>query len=100
MKTVSPSLIPEQPANRESLLTFPSAFPVKVIGRDTPEFHQTVVAAFSRHAAPFDTLPVSRQPSREGRFISLTVTIVANSRAQLDALYTELSGSAHVLLTL
>ena len=70
------------------------------MGRDTPEFHQTVAVAFSRHAAPFDTLPVSRQPSREGRFISLTVTIVADSRAQLDALYTELSGSEHVLLTL
>ncbi len=83
-----------------SALTFPTAFPIKVMGRDTPEFHRTVAAVFSRHAAPWETLPVSRQPSSEGNFISLTVTIVAESRAQLDALYTDLSGSEHVLVTL
>ncbi|MGH8398141.1 MAG: YbeD family protein [Gammaproteobacteria bacterium] len=93
-----------QPADKnaqpESALTFPCEFPIKIMGRDTPEFHQTVAAAFSRHAAPLDSLQVSRQPSREGRFISLTVTIMADSRAQLDALYSELSGNSHVLVTL
>jgi len=100
MKT--PSALPESAKTLKttSPLTFPTAFPIKVMGRDTPEFHQTVTAVFSRHAAPWDTLPVSRQPSSEGNFISLTVTIVAESRAQLDALYTELSGSEHVLVTL
>jgi uncharacterized protein len=70
------------------------------MGRDTPEFYRAVAAVFSRHAAPWETLPVSRQPSSEGKFISLTVTIVAESRAQLDTLYTDLSGSEHVIVTL
>jgi uncharacterized protein len=98
-KPPAPSAL-NQSSISESLLTFPSTFPIKVMGKDTPEFHQAVAEAFSRHVAPFETLPVSRQPSREERFISLTVTIVAESRAQLDALYTELSGSDHILVTL
>lgn len=100
MNNLSESHKPGPDAKTGSPLSFPTAFPIKVMGRDTPDFHQTVAAAFTRHVAPFDTLPVSRQPSSKGRFISLTVTIVAESRSQLDALYTELSGSEHVLVTL
>lgn len=81
-------------------LVFPAPFPVKVMGRDSPEFHATVAAIFARHAAALDTLPVTRQASRAGRFIALTVTITAQSRAQLDALYAELSGCEQVLVTL
>lgn len=81
-------------------LTFPIEFPVKVMGRDTPDFHATVAGIFARHVAPLESLNVSAQPSREGRFVSLTVRFTAESRAQLDALYTDLSGSQHILMAL
>lgn len=98
---ITPAFPPDgEIIQRETLLRFPVEFPIKVMGRDTPEFHQVVAAAFTRHAAPFETLPVTRQPSREGRFVSITVTIVAENRAQLDALYRELSASEHVLMAL
>jgi putative lipoic acid-binding regulatory protein len=84
----------------ESPLKFPTEFPIKIMGRDTPEFHAVVDKIVARHAAPLASLPVSRQPSREGRFISITVTITAESRAQLDALYRELSGHELVLMVL
>lgn len=100
MKTLSPSAESAQTLKTASPLKYPTAFPIKVMGRDTPEFHQAVAAVFSRHVAPWNTLPVSRQPSSNGNFISLTVTIVAENRAQLDALYTELSGCEHVLVAL
>ncbi|HEX6549532.1 MAG TPA: DUF493 domain-containing protein [Gammaproteobacteria bacterium] len=83
-----------------SPLTFPVEFPVKVMGHDTPDFHATLADIFARHVAPLDALKVSHQASREGRFISVTVIFTAESRAQLDALYTELSGNEHVLMTL
>jgi putative lipoic acid-binding regulatory protein len=83
-----------------SPLTFPIEFPVKVMGRDTPDFHATIADIFARHVAPLDALSVSRQPSREGRFVSVTVVFTAESRAQLDALYTDLSGSEHILMAL
>lgn len=84
----------------QPLLTFPTEFPVKIMGRDTPEFHAAVEEILARHIAPISELTVSRQQSREGRFISLTVTFTARDRAQLDALYRELSGHELVLMVL
>lgn len=83
-----------------SPLTFPTEFPVKIMGRDNDEFHATLAEIFARHIAPLEKLTVTRQPSREGRFISVTVVFLAENRAQLDALYSELSGNPHVLMAL
>lgn len=84
----------------ESPLKFPTEFPVKIMGRDTPEFHAMVEEILARHVAPLNSLPVTRQPSKEGRFISVTVTINAQSREQLDALYRDLSAHELVLMAL
>ena len=84
----------------ESPLKFPTEFPVKIMGRDTPEFHAMVEEILARHVAPLHSLPVTRQPSKEGRFISVTVTINAQSREQLDALYRDLSAHELVLMAL
>lgn len=86
--------------NEVSPLQFPTDFPVKIMGRDTPEFHSAVKDIVTRHAAPFDSLPVSRQPSSEGRFVSLTVTIKAESREQLDTLYRALTSHELILMVL
>ncbi|HEV2111323.1 MAG TPA: DUF493 domain-containing protein [Gammaproteobacteria bacterium] len=86
--------------SEDSPLKFPTEFPVKIMGRDTPEFHTVVEEILARHVAPLHTLPVTRQPSKEGRFVSLTVTITAQSREQLDALYRELSAHQLVLMAL
>lgn len=84
----------------DSPLKFPTEFPIKIMGRDTPEFHAVVEDILNRHAGPFSELPVKHQPSREGRFVSVTITITAQSRAQLDALYRELSAHELVLMAL
>ncbi|HLW74486.1 MAG TPA: DUF493 domain-containing protein [Gammaproteobacteria bacterium] len=86
--------------NRESPLTFPTAFPIKIMGRDEPAFHEAVEEILARHVAPLTSLPISRQPSSKGRFVSITVTIDAQSREQLDALYRELSGHELILMVL
>ena len=84
----------------DSLLKFHTSFPIKIMGRDTPEFHAVVEDIMARHAGPLDALHVIRQPSREGRFISVTVTIYDQSREQLDAIYKELSAHELVLMAL
>ena len=86
--------------SEESPLKFPTEFPVKIMGRDTPEFHAMVEEILARHVAPLHSLPVTRQPSKESRFISVTVTINAQSREQLDALYRDLSAHELVLMAL
>ncbi len=81
-------------------LRFPLEFPLKVMGRNTREFHDALAAILMRHVAPLDTLRVAQQSSREGRFISVTITFRAESREQLDALYIELTRNEHVLMAL
>jgi hypothetical protein len=40
------------------------------------------------------------RPSKAGTYLSLTITIVAQSREQLDAIYQELSSHPLVLMAL
>ena len=83
-----------------SLIKFPASFPVKIMGKDEPGFHDAVAEILARHVAPLETLPVTKQPSKEGRFVSLTVTIEARDQEQLDALYRDLSAHHLVLMAL
>lgn len=75
----------------ESLLTFPSAFPIKVMGRTQDGFAQAVVEVVKRHAPDFDPATLEMRASRENNYLSLTVTVHATSREQLDGLYRELT---------
>lgn len=86
------------PEVAQSLLTFPTAFPVKVLGKTRDDFAQTMLAVVTRHAPDFRAETVEMRPSRAGHYLSLTFTINAVSREQLDALYRELS--AHPMVTM
>ena len=83
-----------------SLLTFPCVFPMKVMGRREDGFAQTVSAIVLRHAADFHPETIEMRASKNGRYLSLTVTINARSREQLDALYSELSKHPMVMMVL
>jgi putative lipoic acid-binding regulatory protein len=84
----------------ESLLTFPCVFPLKVMGRREDGFAQTVSEIVLRHADDFHPSTLEMRTSKNGRYLSLTVTINARSREQLDALYQELSKHPLVLMVL
>ncbi|MBZ0131015.1 MAG: DUF493 domain-containing protein [Rhodocyclaceae bacterium] len=75
----------------ESLLKFPCDFPIKVMGQRQDGFAQAVLETVLRHAPDFDAAGVEMRPSAKGNYLSLTCTIRAVSREQLDALYCELS---------
>jgi hypothetical protein len=74
----------------DSLLAFPCDFPIKVMGRKEGRFAQTVMEIVLRHAPDFDAATMEMRPSRQGTWLSLTCTVRAVSRQQLDALYREL----------
>ena len=82
----------------ESLLEFPCTFPIKAMGQP-PDFEALVVAIVERHA-PHDVLGVSVRESRAGRYLAVTVRIRAHSRAQLDAIYQDLSDHERVVMAL
>jgi len=84
----------------ESLLTFPTVFPMKVLGRREDGFAQTVSGIVQKHAPDFHPSTIEMRASKNGRYLSLTVTINAKSREQLDALYSELSKHPMVMMVL
>ena len=88
------------PGAIESFIVYPTEFPIKVMGKTQAGFAQTMLAIVKRHAPDFDETTVGMRPSREGKYLSLTFTIRATSRQQLDALYGELSEHPMVSMAL
>jgi hypothetical protein len=87
-------------AEQETLLEFPCDFPLKIMGATCDDFAQTIVAVVLKHAPDFDPAGVTMRPSKAGNYLSLTCTIRATSKAQLDALYRELSSHPLVRVVL
>jgi hypothetical protein len=90
---------PDGPQEK-SLLTFPTSFPIKVMGRREEGYAQAILEVVMRHAPDFDPATMEMRPSKAGTYLSLTVTINAQSREQLDALYRDLSGHPMVMMVL
>ncbi|MDR2613797.1 MAG: DUF493 domain-containing protein [Candidatus Accumulibacter sp.] len=84
----------------DTLLEFPCAFPLKIIGRADETLAQTVLEIVRRHAPDFDGAGMETRASSGGNYISLTCVIDATSKAQLDALYRDLSGHPAVKVVL
>jgi len=87
-------------ASQESLLVFPTDFPIKVMGRRVDGFAQEIAAVVRRHAPDFDAATMEIRASREGNYLSVTATVRATSREQLDALYRALTGHPLVKIVL
>ena len=85
---------------RTTLLEFPCAFPIKIMGARVNDFAQTVLEVVLRHAPDFDAATMQMRPSSKGNYLSITCTVNATSQAQLDALYVELSSHPMVKVVL
>ena len=85
---------------RETLLAFPTEFPIKIMGRREADFAQGVMEIVLRHCPDFDPKTIEMRPSSKGKYLGLTVTIQAKSRGQLDALYRDLCGHPAVVMVL
>ena len=86
--------------NSPPTLEFPCAYPLKVMGRDNVEFRAAARAIVERHIGPLPEAIVTSRASSEGNFLAITFAITAESRAQLDALYHELSSCPEILVAL
>jgi putative lipoic acid-binding regulatory protein len=75
----------------QSLIEYPSAFPIKVMGAQVEGFESAVVAITTAFDPGFDPASIERRPSKAGKYMGLTLTVTATSREQLDELYRTLS---------
>ncbi|MFP5393409.1 MAG: DUF493 family protein [Gammaproteobacteria bacterium] len=86
--------------NADSLIEYPSDFPIKVMGATHPDFEATIVDVVLEHDPTFHIGRMEVRPSGKGNYTGLTVTVRAISRAQLDDLYRALSSHPMVKIVL
>ncbi len=84
----------------DSVFSFPCDFPIKAMGHASGNFEITVLEIVRRHAPDLTENSFKSRPSSNGKYISVTVTIRAQSRKQLDAIYMDLTACEHVLMAL
>ncbi|SFD60043.1 hypothetical protein SAMN05660831_01950 [Thiohalospira halophila DSM 15071] len=87
-------------SEEETAFEFPCTFPLKVMGSHDEAFESEVLALVRDHVGEPGEEAIQRRASRNGRYLSLTVTFTATSKAQLDDLYRALNASDRVLMTL
>ena len=75
----------------QSLIEYPSQFPIKVMGANVEGFAAAIVQVAQQFDPSFDAATVEQRPSKGGNYLGVTITITATSREQLDELYRTLS---------
>ncbi len=86
--------------NKESLIEYPCDFPIKVFGQSQQGFAQAVMEVVLRHDPGFKPASIEMKSSKNARYISLTCTVRATSREQLDAVYKDLCDHPMVVMVL
>lgn len=79
---------------------FPCDYEIKAMGIDDGRFHEVVIGIVRRHCSAVREDSLRARPSRGGKYVSVSLVIEAQSRAQLDAIYADLTAHDKVLMRL
>ena len=90
-----PDIPPEQ-----SLITYPTHFPIKVMGDNVEGFAEAIVEVVRNFDPSFDAATLERRPSKAGNYMGLTLSVRVTSREQLDELYRTLTSHPMVKVVL
>jgi putative lipoic acid-binding regulatory protein len=82
--------LPEVPPE-QSLIEYPSQFPIKVMGAKVDGFIEAITHIARQFDPGFDASTIEQRPSKGGNYLGLTITITATSREQLDEVYRTLT---------
>jgi uncharacterized protein len=85
------SPLPAGPSRSDSLIEYPSRFPIKVMGLKVEGLVHAVTTVAAAFDPGFDASTVELRESSGGKYLGVTITITATSREQLDELYRTLS---------
>ena len=80
-----------EPARQESLIEYPSQFPIKVMGLKVDGLVAAITHVAHQFDPAFDASTIELRESKGGKYLGVTVTVTATSREQLDELYRTLS---------
>lgn len=90
----------EKNNNEESLLKFPCEFTLKVFGEMSSDFENKIYELVSPHVPDLSNDAFQSRVSENGKYLSLSITIHATSREQLDNIYKTLTACPQVLMAL
>lgn len=83
------------------LLEFPCSFLIKVVGFNLPDLIPQITAIITEHYPSFNPAQdMTYKTSKQSNYISISITITADSKQQLDAIYTQLNQNKLVKITL
>lgn len=81
-------------------ISFPCPFPIKVVGKNTPEFETKVLGIIRKNVPDLGESAISERMSKDRNYLAITININATSQEQLDQIYRELSESPEVIMAL
>jgi putative lipoic acid-binding regulatory protein len=84
----------------ENLMEFPCRFPLKVFGYNDAGFERKMLKLLREFCDESTSFEVKKNESKKGKYQSLTITFIAQSREQMDAIYQALSDSEDVVMSL
>jgi len=84
----------------EGPIQYPTDFPIKILGLNEAGFETAVTEVLRRHAPDLDLTGIEVRESRAGKYLSITATVNAKSREQLDDLYRALTSHPMVKVVL
>ena len=87
-------------SEEETLLKFPCQFPIKAMGKNIPHFDSIVVGIVRQHVDGLKESAIKTKLSKADTYMSVTVTVDATSKKQLDAIYQGLTDCPEVMVTL
>jgi uncharacterized protein len=89
-----------KPVVEESLIVYPCAFPIKVMGAKVEGFVHAITLIAQQFDPSFDATTLELRESKKGNYLGITITVTATSREQLDELYRTLSTHQMVKMVL
>ena len=90
----------DRDSTKESLIKFPCDFVIKVFGVASDEFEIAVLTIIRKHVSDLREDALRFRPSKDKKYVALTVTVYVESKEQLDNIYRDLTADSHVLMAL
>lgn len=100
MTTTTPSATDPSASPTESLIAYPSIFPIKVMGPKVDGFVHALTQVAERFDPTFDAATIELRTSKAGNYLGVTLNVTATSREQLDEIYRALSSHPMVKVVL
>ena len=79
--------------SNDDIFKFPCEYPIKVFGLNQPDLEKSVCSIIEIYVGKLHENQISIKNSSKGKYVSITVRIIATSRKQLDSINTDLQKS-------